>query len=346
MTVKADVMVVTVTDIETQALSEIVTKASGQDPTPITINDRTYHDLGLVNGAKIVLALSEMGAGGLGGAQNTVLKGIEALNPNAVFMIGIAFGIDHTKQAIGDILISEQLRMYELQRVSKDEIILRDDKAHASSRLLNHCKGSILYWKGAKVQIGTILTGDKLVDNLDYREQLKKYEPEAIGGEMEGQGLYVSCQDKKVDWVLIKGICDWADGNKGNKNKKEDQRIAANNAAKFFLCVAENTKLLSQINNTDNNIIEKIKDKLKLSIPNGLTFEQCVLVIGKAGRVIVNFEGFTNEDLKVLLPSSDINAENITNALIQLHSVSNKIPQYKVKIANGIYYVQKGGGGK
>ena len=31
---------------------------------------------------------------------------------------------------------------------------------------------------------------------------------------MEGTGLYVSGYDQKIDWIVIKAICDFADGNK------------------------------------------------------------------------------------------------------------------------------------
>jgi hypothetical protein len=84
------------------------------------------------------------------------------------------------------------------------------------------------------VRFGVLLTGDKLVDKFDYREQLRTFEPEAIGGEMEGAGLYAACQDKKVDWILVKAICDWADGNQA-QDKDARQRTAALNAANFVL---------------------------------------------------------------------------------------------------------------
>ncbi|KJV05995.1 hypothetical protein [Methylocucumis oryzae] len=49
-----------------------------------------------------------------------------------------------------------------------------------------------------KLEFGQILTGEKLVDNVDYRDNLKAiYAIEAIGGEMEGSGLYTSAHDKK-----------------------------------------------------------------------------------------------------------------------------------------------------
>ena len=41
---------------------------------------------------KIYLALSEAGAVGLGSSQQAAHKGIEALKPDAVIMVGIAFG--------------------------------------------------------------------------------------------------------------------------------------------------------------------------------------------------------------------------------------------------------------
>ena len=63
------------------------------------------------------LTQSEMGAGGLGATLQTTHKGIAALQPAAVIMVGIAFGVNEAKQAIGDILVTEQLRLYDLQRV-------------------------------------------------------------------------------------------------------------------------------------------------------------------------------------------------------------------------------------
>ena len=69
------------------------------------------------------------------------------------------------------------------------------------------------------MRFGDGLSGEKLVDNLDFRDQLLNLEPEAIGGEMEGAGLYVACQDKKVDWILVKAVCDWADGQKGKRQR-------------------------------------------------------------------------------------------------------------------------------
>ncbi|PSB57640.1 hypothetical protein [Chamaesiphon polymorphus] len=179
-----------------------------------------------------------MGSGGVNASLQTVGKGIEALSPTAVIMVGIAFGVNESKQSIGDILVTEQLRLYDLQRVgtqdAQEQISLRGDKPHASSWLINHFRSADVRWEGATVRFGTVLTGEKLIDNIDYRDRLRRIESEAIGGEMEGVGLYVACNDKKVDWILVKGICDWADGNKA-QDKESRQKTAAQNAAEFVV---------------------------------------------------------------------------------------------------------------
>jgi len=237
MSPQADVLLVTVTKVESQAVMRVFEQATGQKPKSTQVGDRMYRDLGEINGARVFLALSEMGSDGPGGSHESVRKGIESLSPAAVIMVGIAFGVNEQKQKIGDVLISQQLRLYDLQRVSKDQIVLRGSKPDASVWLINRFKNADLDWdeSNAKVRFGVILSGEKLVDDVDYRDQLKSFEPEALGGEMEGDGLYVACLDKKADWILVKAICDWADGNKNNPDKDKHQQTAAHNAASFVL---------------------------------------------------------------------------------------------------------------
>lgn len=242
-TIKADILIVTVTKVESLAVLNSFEKATSDKAKTITIDDRVYRDLGEICGSRIFMALSEMGATGLGAAQQAVQKGITALNPHAVIMVGIAFGVNEQDQSIGDILVSKQLMLYETQRVGKnDKIVPRGDKPHASPRLVNYLQSAHLDWDGDKVEFGLILSGEKLVDNINYRKSLIKLESEAIGGEMEGAGLYTACQDEKVDWILVKAICDWADGNK-HQDKKTRQQQAAQNATAFVLHALQHAPL-------------------------------------------------------------------------------------------------------
>jgi nucleoside phosphorylase len=271
------VLIITVNDYESQAVLTAFETAAQQPARPLTIADRVYQDLGMVNDSHVFMATSEKGSQGSGGSQQATQKAITALQPHAVFAVGIAFGIDERKQKIGDILVSGQLTLYELQRAGQKEIVLswlsrltrllkpeqsvathprkakiipinslRGDRPHSSSALISFLNSAKLTWrkneKNAEVRFGLLLSGEKLVDNLDYRDSLREQEPEAIGGEMEGAGVYTSCHDAKVDWIVVKAICDWADGNKG-QDKIQRQPLAAKNAADFIVHALQHTTL-------------------------------------------------------------------------------------------------------
>ena len=235
--VKRKILLVTVTEIESKAVIESAFQITQKQHKSFTIDDTSYQDLGIIGQSQCVMCISEMGSGGVGGSHSSVNRAIQNLNPDAVIMVGIAFGVDKKSQSIGDILVSNQLQLYNLQRISKDNSkVLRGDRPHASSKLLGWVCNSMLSWPdcNAKVSIGLILSGEKLIDNFNYRDELKRSVPTALGGEMEGDGLYSVCLNEKKDWILIKAICDWADGNK-SINKKTQQKLAANNAAEFVV---------------------------------------------------------------------------------------------------------------
>lgn len=228
------ILLATVTDIETRAVLKTFAVATSRTARPIQIDGYIYQSLGQLGNFDIYLSRCEMGTTGLGGSQETIRRSLQAVKPSYVFMVGIGFGIDEEKQPIGQILVSKQLLLYDLQRVNNDlSIELRGDKPASSSQLLNWVKSASLTWRDdSQVKDGLILSGDKLVDNLDFRERLKLAAPDAIGGEMEGAGLYIACQNAKVDWILIKAVCDWADGNK-SLDKRQRQETAAMASSEF-----------------------------------------------------------------------------------------------------------------
>lgn len=240
--VKQRLLIVTVTNVESQAVLNAFAAETGRSAMPLMLDGYVYKHLGRVDAFDVYFAISEMGSGGVGGSQDAVRKAITAIKPDAVFMVGIAFGIDRKKFSVGDILVSKQLLLYDLQRVSSDSTIsLRGDRVPASVKLLNWVRHAALTWKtGVRVEPGLVLSGDKLIDNKDYRNELSALVPDALGGEMEGAGLYVACQELKLDWILIKAICDWADGQK-HKNKSANQQKAASNAINFVLNILKST---------------------------------------------------------------------------------------------------------
>lgn len=234
-----DILLATVTSIETEAVLELF--PGYQD---VSIGKKIYFDLGSINDLRVVLFQQpHMGSTGSAGSHMSIKEAINALSPLYVIMVGIAFGINSDTQNIGDILVSQQIQDYDPQRVSpgtdnKPVFEPRGGRVPASPHLLHlfmagqYSLANVWSGEPPKIHFGLILSGSKVVDHLGYRDELRGFACDAIGGEMEGIGLYHAASERKVHWILVKAICDWADGNK-HVDKNDRQQLAAGNAALF-----------------------------------------------------------------------------------------------------------------
>lgn len=225
---------VTATTVEAKTVLDIFTRHTGTTWKRRHSNSKTYYELGNISGADVFMVQSEMGTSGPGAASLTIQDAITLPRLDAVIMVGIAFGTRPDRQRLGDILVSSLLCMYEPQKCeSGGQTTPRGPRVPAPTRLLDRFRSGDLDWKGARVHFGPILSGEKLINDRSFLGKLLQQEPEAIGGEMEGAGLYAAAANARVDWILVKGICDWADGTKND----DAQPVAACNAAEFTLHV-------------------------------------------------------------------------------------------------------------
>jgi nucleoside phosphorylase len=226
------VLLVTATATESKALHQQMQPLPNETGLiEVKKNNATYYIGKFGNFAVVNVECGTMGTGSSMGSIVTTTNAINDFNPKFVLMVGIAFGINPEKQNIGDVLVSNALIPYEIQRLGKHEDIWRGTKPEAHNSLRNNFK-NIKDWEYtlpngevAQLDVCDVLTGEKLVDNIDFRNELTKTFPTALGGEMEGAGLYAACQDKNIPWILVKAICDFADGEKKN-GKKEKQELA------------------------------------------------------------------------------------------------------------------------
>lgn len=235
-----DVVIVTATDVETSAVREVF---AAQDAPVLYGTTNTYRDLGVHGGARVALVRApEMGAGGVGGATLTINDAVKELEPSSVILAGIAFGMEKGKQKIGDTLCATRVIDYELVKVGTDdeggnEVRPRGVNVPTSARLLGRFQDADTDID-MTVHFGPLLSGDKLIDSVDLRDELRTLSPDAVGGEMEARGGYAAADRAKVDWIVVKAICDWADGKKRYK-KAMRQALAANNAAQFVRATLE-----------------------------------------------------------------------------------------------------------
>lgn len=198
--------------------------------------ERTYEELGRVGGARVAVVQMQMGTATAGGSLSTLKTAIREVSPSSIIMVGIAFGVSQEKQPIGTVLVAEKLQQYEIQRVGttssgERQRISRGDKATSSPTIINRLRTAN---RDKPAQYGLVLSGEKLIDNVESLRELLLAEPEAIGGEMEGSGLYVAATEGQRAWCMVKAVCDWADGNKG-VDKETRQETAARSAADYVM---------------------------------------------------------------------------------------------------------------
>lgn len=200
-----------------------------------------YHDsylLGVFGIYRCALVQCDMGGGGAGGATMVAQRALTYWKPKAVIMIGIAYGLKPGKQSYGDVLVSQQLASFDLQRVSGDEekAIYLDSIQPSGPHLYPRFRPTDVFdWSfvGRKVVRGLILSGQVLVDSKTRAETLLRAYPRAIGGEMEGHGVSAAAFANQTEWVVVKAICDFA-GLTGSKTKEAQPLAAAAAASLLF----------------------------------------------------------------------------------------------------------------
>ncbi len=228
------ILVVTTTLLEAKAFTKSMT-SMGYIPTPIPVDKLTVFNFGVIGNSEILmLKLGEMGSDKVSGSMLVVKEAIITVKPDYVIMLGIAFGFKNAKRTIGTILVSRELEDYESAKISAKGIIQRGQRIPAGPTLLNRFDSATITYDKFPVEVGLVISGDKLVDNEEFVKTLKNSFPEAIGGEMEGTGLQSSCHRDRVEWILIKGICDWG-FNKQHEHKDRDQQTAIDNVCDYFI---------------------------------------------------------------------------------------------------------------
>jgi nucleoside phosphorylase len=189
-------------------------------------HDSNTYFVGRLGAANVVLCMSDKGYGGRHGAHAVVSDMISTWRVCAIIAPGIAFGHEAKSQSIGDVLVSHKIIAYENQRIGVAGIVDRGDEPLAGGVLLNRFSNvegwSFLAPSGVPVErhVGPLLSGEKLVDNPEFKKSLFERHPTAIGGEMEGVGIAAAADRCKREWIIIKAICDWGDGTKESSHQE------------------------------------------------------------------------------------------------------------------------------
>lgn len=227
------VLITTATDTEDRAFKETFADQGIFIEHTDFAGRSSVRYLGVHGGVALYHVRSSAGGDGPSGSQAVIADAIQHLNPHCILSVGICAGLNPKKQALGDIAVSTALRNYEPQRVgekhflgfSRTTIVPRGSRIDASALLLDRVRDMHLLGEDGRLHMGLFLSGEKLVDSLNFRSQLLEIEPEAIALEMEGAGITSVADRNRIEWIIIKGICDFA-----AEKRKDAQLLAANNA--------------------------------------------------------------------------------------------------------------------
>jgi nucleoside phosphorylase len=236
---RADVLVLTVTEVETSELRQSLLAAGAQERV-VHGSSNTYRLYEKVAGTAVAHVRCSMGSAAAGGSTLTVAAAIAELRPWAVVAVGIAFGVDEQEQPLSSVLLSETLTTYESQRLGEDEgggLVIRE-RGHTvpgSPTLLARFRDGLPGSVGVRVIPGQILSGEKLVDNASEKARLLARFPDAVGGEMEGSGVFAASHRSAVEWLVVKAVSDH--GASKRVDKAARQQAAAAAAADSFAAV-------------------------------------------------------------------------------------------------------------
>ena len=186
-----DVVLLTVNESEFLAAYEIL-----EAPSTALVGDLGPVYFGGVGNVEVALVESEMGANNILAAQQTCKRAVRLIKPKDIICLGVCFGLLKEKQNLGDLLISRKIQRYSQVRVNVDGLRMpRGDSYLVDRKLYKLFKDGQNGWnsqlsgRSVKVHTGTILSGPELIDNAERRLELKTMYPEALGGEMESEGI-------------------------------------------------------------------------------------------------------------------------------------------------------------
>ncbi|GAA2644768.1 5'-methylthioadenosine/S-adenosylhomocysteine nucleosidase family protein [Paractinoplanes durhamensis] len=238
-------LIMVVTAGERDAVVAAVQAVNQGEPEPFRVAGQVVLRLGVVSRTELMLAQVEPGAVGPGSAGIAAAALIDRLDLDFLILAGICYGLRPDQHEYGDVLVCDQLRAVDHRKVTDpaeagDPVVLvRGDYVTPSTALLSGFRAAGRTWRGtAEVHFGPMVSASVLVNSRALVDELRAQQPDALGGEMEGAGVYAAAADAEVDWIVVKAISDWGVG-----KTDEHQAAAARNAAAFVVHAAREQAL-------------------------------------------------------------------------------------------------------
>jgi nucleoside phosphorylase len=180
------------------------------------------------------------------------LEAIDMLHPSFVIAVGIAGGV-REQVDLDDVIVAEQILYVERGKVTNHQVVPELIATDCSKLLVHEAKllasslsRDVTHQRDLfKVQFGALASGEKVIADTEYLEELRKRHRKIIGVEMESHGIAFATQyaTPKIDFIAVRGVSDFAD-----ELKDDSHRAAAcQNAASFVMQLITELPISSRV---------------------------------------------------------------------------------------------------
>ncbi|ANL72620.1 nucleoside phosphorylase protein [Rhizobium phaseoli] len=227
---RKNIFIFTATDAEDEIFRSEILNFGFQHVGSRRAGDYFYTTYSLFDTIHLHHMRTFMGSGNVGGSQRVSHEVFNSLSPDFVISAGICFGANAKKQKLGDLVVGESVRMYELAAARDGRFQFRGPSVPLHPLIPSYARNAVQPGSSYSIHVGAVLSGEKLVDDVHFKDRIMAMDEKAVGGEMEAAGIVTSSLTKGIPFGLIKGICDW-----GESKNDDAQELAAQNAIRFSL---------------------------------------------------------------------------------------------------------------
>jgi nucleoside phosphorylase/energy-coupling factor transporter ATP-binding protein EcfA2 len=268
---RVDFVIVTALEEERDAVLSKLSRTRKLPPTEDDVRVYFHAELPVVytDGTEFSYSIVVVCLPGMGRVEavNTTKDAITRWKPRYVLLVGIAAGFEENAANLGDVLVSEQIVDYELQKIvdlSKWDALVgwvlgrpkpteeyRFSVHRSDVRLMNAALNFLGDGWNDLIAIarptngkpkrlpGAMATGDKVVQRRTLVKALLDRWPKLIGLEMEAGGVASACFQaaSRPGFFMIRGVSDLADEKKGTAGVKKWRKYASDVAASYAIAL-------------------------------------------------------------------------------------------------------------
>ncbi len=249
-----DLLIMFATSTEQDELRK-ASKARGIDFAKRTVDTTegkyAFYTLGQIGTFRVNAIRSDMGPFGHGGSAARAIRSLQIFGAVQFVQYGMAFGTIPREQKLGDVLVSRALFPYDRRRIFTPgnrtkpwnrpyRVDYIGTQAYPASETLLpvFLNETVRGGRDYAISTGILLSGSARIHSRRFRDELVRSIPvgdeRVVGGEMEACGLLSVCPIDSPNWIVIKGISDFADEHR-DRIIEDTRSEACRNAASFIL---------------------------------------------------------------------------------------------------------------